>query len=94
MFISKYSENKINKIVERRFSGFGCTMGLWGLVWMFFRQENIALLGWRFWLMLWLVIVLWWLARIMRYVVKRVPEIKKEKEEIEKLAKYLPFAKR
>lgn len=92
--ISKYQENKINKIIMRRLSGLGAVMGLWGLIWIFFRQENVALLGWRMWMLLWCLAFLWWLANILRYIIKRVPEIIKEKEKIEKFAKYLPSAKK
>jgi hypothetical protein len=46
------------------------------------------------WLLLWGLTFLWWLTNILRYIIKRVPEIIKEKKEIERLAKYLPATKK
>ena len=90
---SQYQDNKINKVITRRFSGFGAVMGLWGFVWLFLRQENVVFFGWRLWFLLWILTSLWWLANILRYIIKRVPEIKTEKIKIERLAKYLPAKK-
>ena len=53
-------------------------MGFLGLLWMFFRQERIAFLAWRFWLLLWLAAVVFWAYRLARYALKRIPEIKAE----------------
>jgi len=74
----------------KRTGNFGMTMGLLGLLWMFFRQESVAFLAWRFWLLLWVLMAVWWLARILEYIVKRIPQIKKEKEARHKMQKYLP----
>lgn len=85
-----YKEDKITRELLRRFGNFFFTLGFFGLVWMFFRQERVAFLAWRFWLLVWVLILVWWLAGIARYAVKRVPEIRKEQEERERIAKYLP----
>lgn len=84
------SQDKINKIILRRFSVFSMLMGLWGMAWMFFRQEKIPFLAWRFWLLLWLLVTVYWLSRILEYVVKRVPVIRQERQARERKEKYLP----
>lgn len=86
----KSNQDKINKIILRRFSAFGMLMGLWGMAWMFFRQEKVTFLAWRFWLLLWLLVAVYWLTRILEYVVKRAPVIRQERQARERKAKYLP----
>jgi len=84
-----YRQDKLDKIMLRRFGAFGMTMGLLGMMWMFFRQERIPFLAWRFWLLLWLLVAVWWLIRILEYIIKRVPVIRKEKISKEDKEKYL-----
>ena len=87
--ICSYSKEKTDKKIMHRFSSFGMTMGFFGIVWLFFRQERATFLAWRFWLLLWSFISIWWLAKILEYIVKRVPEIKKAKEEINIKNRYI-----
>ena len=87
--VCQYQKDKTSKLILRRFSTFGMTLGLFGIIWLFLRQEKVVFLAWRFWLALWLVVAVWWLARILEYIVKRVPQIKKEKEERKRREKYL-----
>lgn len=77
----------------RRLGNCGLAMGLLGLLWLFFRQEHVVFLAWRFWLALWLAGFLWWLCRVIKYIVRRLPEIKREKWERETREKYLPKRK-
>ena len=83
-------KDRTGRLVMKRTGNFGMTMGLLGLLWMFFRQESVVFLAWRFWLLLWVLMAVWWLARILEYIVKRIPQIKKEKEARHKMQKYLP----
>ena len=83
-------QEKTTKIIFRRFSSFCMTMGLWGIAWLFFRQERVVFLAWRFWLMLWLIVTVWWLARILEYIVKRVPKIKEDQKMRRQKDKYMP----
>jgi len=87
--ICQYKKDKTDKVILKRFSNFGMTLGLLGIVWLFFRQEKVTFLAWRFWLVLWLVVAVWWLAKILEYIVRRVPQIKEEKQEKQKRNKYL-----
>ncbi len=85
--------DKLKKEVWRRGGNLSLTIGILGLIWLFFRQEHIPFLSWRFWLLILLVIFVWWLCNIIIYVVKRLPEINDEKRRREELNKYLPGKK-
>jgi len=78
----------------RRSGNMLITMGFLGLLWFFFRQEQVAFLAWRFWLILWLVIFGWWIYRIIFYVVKRSPMIQNEQAKKIEMEKYLPKSKK
>lgn len=84
------NRDKAIKTALKRLSNFGMTMGLLGLMWMFFRQQNVFFLSWRFWLLILIGISAWWLVRILEYVVRRLPVIKQEQAEREMKTKYLP----
>ncbi|MFH1789684.1 MAG: hypothetical protein ABH832_01300 [bacterium] len=85
-----YKNDRVVKQILRRFSAFGMTMGMIGMMWMFFRQQKIVFLAWRFWVLLWILLAIFWMIRILKYVIKRVPEIRKEQIHEEKRRKYLP----
>ena len=88
-----YSQDKWYKEVLRRIGNAGITMGLVGLLWLFFRQERVAFLAWRFWLLLWFIGSAIWLIKIVLYLVKRVPVIRQEAIKRSALNKYLPGKK-
>lgn len=88
--IRAYKKDTELKTVLRRFGNVGLTMGFLGLLWLFFRQERVTFLSWRFWLLFWLIIMAFWLSSAIRYTFKRLPEIKREKWERETREKYLP----
>lgn len=91
--LSQIKKDHLIQTVLQRFSNIGFTMGIFGLVWMFLRQQRVPFLAWRFWLLPWIAIFIWWMVKLIRYSVKRLPEIKKEKEERELKEKYLPKKK-
>ena len=84
-----HADNAV-KTALRRFASLGMTMGFFGLVWLFFRQQRAILLGWRFWLVVWAVIFIWWLVKCLIYVVKRLPAIRAQQAKRELTEKYLP----
>ncbi|MFA5061817.1 MAG: hypothetical protein WC526_01580 [Patescibacteria group bacterium] len=88
--IAQYIKNKTSKVVLKKISTLEMTMGFLGLLWMFFRQERVAFLAWRFWLLIFAAVSVWWIYRIIWYAVKRAPEIKAEQEKKERIEKYLP----
>ncbi len=85
----KQSEKVIRQILNR-LSNISLTVGLLGLLWLFFRQQQVPFLAWRFWLALMFGGLLWSVIRTIIFLVKRYPEIKAEKAEREMKAKYLP----
>ncbi|MFH1292360.1 MAG: hypothetical protein ABIH87_04170 [bacterium] len=87
---AQYVQDRSIKLIFRRFASFGMTMGLFGIIWTFFRQERVIFLAWRFWMLVWLLVSVWWMIDILKYVLKRLPVIKKEKQEKEQMGKYLP----
>lgn len=88
--VSQYQNHKPTQTVLKRFSYLGVTMGFIGLLWMFFRQERAAFLAWRFWLLLWAGVFIFWVFHLIKYLIKRVPELKAEEAKREQLEKYLP----
>ncbi len=88
--VAIYQEEKFKKIIFKRLANLDLTMGFIGLVWLFFRQENVSFLAWRFWLLLWLIGAGWWKWTIIRYMIRRVPDIKEEQERLARIEKYLP----
>ena len=73
-----------------RIGNFGAVTGLFGLLWMWFRQEAVPFLAWRFWLLLWLILFIWWGIKILYYIYKRVPAIQQELAHKIAKEKYLP----
>jgi len=86
------SENLIKEIL-RRWGNLGINVGILGFSWFFFRQERIAFLAWRFWLLVWILIGVWWGINNLIYTIKRIPQIKEEKIKRELRDKYLPKKK-
>lgn len=82
--------NSFARDAWRRFGNLFLSLGLVGLIWFFFRQEQVMFLAWRFWLIPWVMIFIWWLFKNVKYVVVRLPKIKAEQQAKELKAKYLP----
>lgn len=91
--LAQFQEDKFKKILLKRFGSVGLTMGFVALVLMFFRQEGIRFFAWRFWLLLWVAGLAWWICTIVSYLRKRVPDIKQEEDKRARMAKYLPKSK-
>jgi len=83
-------KDKIIKEIYRRLSNVGFTVGIFGLLWMFFRQENVLFLAWRFWIIVIGLIFILSLIKVCNYIFKRVPEIKAENIKRLEKQKYLP----
>lgn len=86
-------KDNVKKEIFRRFGNFGLTIGLLGFVLLFFRQERAAFIAWRFWVLIFLIIAVWWLVKLVVYLIKRVPKIQEEKLRREIAEKYLPERK-
>ena len=91
--IVRVSSSKLSggtKEVLRRSGNFLITMGCLGWLWMFFRQQQVAFLAWRFWLLIWVVLFVWWAMKIIFYATKRLPVISTQQAKRDLQAKYLP----
>ncbi len=89
-FISQRIETNYLKKTINSFSNIGLSVGLLGLLWMFFRQERVPFLAWRFWLIIIFGIAIWRKIVNIIFLVRRAPIIKKEQAEKIAKAKYLP----
>lgn len=91
-YIVRANEKYTNRTKEvlLRVGNYGVVTGLLGLLWMFFRQEAVPFLAWRFWLLGWIVLFVWWGAKILYYIYKRVPVIQNELSQKIAKEKYLP----
>lgn len=85
-------DNCTNKLLNKYF-GLLLTMGILGLVWVWFRDERVNFLSARFWLVIWLAGLIIWLAMIIKFQTKTIPEIRRNIEKKKELARYLPKKK-
>ena len=77
------------KGLERLFRLF-LTIGILGLIYLFFAWQGVVLLAARFWLLLILISGAVWLAFILKYLLMQVPQLRQELEQKRKFKKYLP----
>ena len=89
---SQKRENFIGKLFDKYFTLL-LTMGLLGWLLVLFRYDNAYLLGARFWLLIWLLTLIIWLAFILKYQLKIVPPARKRLEQKKMFEKYLPKKK-
>lgn len=82
-------KKSIFKRVFASISTFGWSNLFLGLVYLLFRQEAIPYLSARVLVFLWGIGVLIWLAFIIKKA-KKIPELKKAKQEEEVFRKYIP----
>jgi amino acid transporter len=73
----------------KRTYSFCLSNALIGLVLLFFNYEMVPFFAARFWLAIWLIIMLIWLFYILRGL-KTIPAQKKNREAEKELKKYLP----
>ena len=83
-------KDKIIKDIYRRLSNIGFTIGVFGLLWMFFRQESVVFLAWRFWIIVIGFSFALLLIKVLNYIFKRVPKIKEENQKRLERQRYLP----
>ncbi|MFA6547363.1 MAG: hypothetical protein WCT11_00250 [Candidatus Magasanikbacteria bacterium] len=79
--------------VLRRAGNMLIVTGLLGLLWICFRQQQVTFLAWRFWLVLWIILFVWWGWKVIFYATKRLPLINEEQAKKQLMGKYLPKSK-
>ncbi len=87
---NKTGLDKLTASIWQKFGNLFLSLGLVGLVLLFFKQQRLPYLGMRFWLGLWALICLVWLGFILKYIFIEVPKKKEEKKKQEELRKYIP----
>lgn len=90
VFSSKNKKDKLKKKLWSKFISWGYTVGIVGLILTFLKQQKTPYLGMRIWLLVWLLFSFVWLIFILKFVILKVPKIKKEQREKEEFEKYLP----
>ena len=88
--LSQYQNYKPMQTVLKRLGSLGLIMGFLGLVWMFFRQEMVAFLAWRFWLLFGAAAAGFAFWKAVGRFLKRNPKLKAEEAKREQIEKYLP----
>ncbi len=72
-----------------RLYGFFLSNAVIGLIILFFNYELVPFFSARFWLGLWALVMILWLALILKKL-KTIPLQKKQKEQEQELKKYIP----
>ena len=88
--LSKYQNYKPTQTVLKKLGSLGLVLGFLGLIWMFFRQEMVAFLAWRFWLLFGVVVGVYTFWSAVGRFLKRNPKLKAEEAQREQIEKYLP----
>jgi hypothetical protein len=89
-FLEKKTLDKIKSEIYRRFGNVLLGLSFFLVFWFFFRQQHIPFLAWRFWWLLALFFAVSSILKTLRYMLKRIPEIRKFEEEKKMREKYLP----
>jgi cytochrome c oxidase subunit IV len=74
----------------RRFSHLFLTIGILGLIYLFFAWQGVAILSARFWPLVLAIVALVWLVFIAKYLLMEIPKLRREIENKRKFEKYLP----
>ena len=90
LIAERFTEKGINKKILDKFGDLSSSMGIAGLIFFFFRQQSVPLLGYRIWFLLWAIVFVAWLGSILKYLFMRVPEVRAEQAEKARKEKYLP----
>ncbi len=91
------SYKKYDRYVEAIFGRVGnmmVTMGFLGVIVFFFAYEQIPVFGSRYWFLIWGLGLVVWIAWIVYYAVKVIPEQRLRERARKELMKYMPKKKR
>ncbi|MFA6194571.1 MAG: hypothetical protein WC719_02380 [Patescibacteria group bacterium] len=73
----------------KRLYAFCLANAIIGLLFLFFNYEGVPFLSARFWLGLWVLMMIAWIIPVI-ISLKAIPQKKKEREQEENLKKYIP----
>ena len=89
-FLQNKTMDKIKAEIYHRFGNVLTGVSFFLVFWFFFRQQHIPFLAWRFWWLIALFFAVSSTLKILKYILKRIPEIRKFEEEKQMREKYLP----
>lgn len=75
--------------IWNKLTSFGTTNLVIGLFLLFFTYEEVIFLSMRFWFLLWLASMIFWLQLIHKES-KKIPEIREKRKQEEEFKKYIP----
>mgnify|MGYP001607231297 FL=1 len=73
MVSKKRSEDRFAREIVLRAASVLVVMGLLLVLYWFFAFEQIPLLSARFWILIWIIVLLFWVWRVIRFARKTVP---------------------
>ena len=94
MMSRKAEYDRDQKKVMRLIAVMLTTMGIAGLVWLFFTFQEVYFLGARFWFLVWLGATAYWIYRLVRYVRVELPAEKEARNLKQEVNAYLPKKRR
>ncbi|HRY63179.1 MAG TPA: hypothetical protein P5267_01035 [Patescibacteria group bacterium] len=89
LFVRKNKEDNLKRKFWDKVQNLFLLIGFLGVVLVFSRQQRIGFLGMPFLLLILGLWALYWTSRIVRYVVKIIPERREEQKKKEEKKKYL-----
>ena len=90
MFVGKNKKNKLIVAVWHKIQQASLTIGISGLLLIFFRQQRVYFLSMPFLMLLLVIGAIVWIYFIYKYIVKILPEKKEELKKRKEKEKYLP----
>lgn len=80
MVSRKRIKDRLQLETVRRIATLFVVMGLLGVWYWFVSVQQVPFLSARFWLILWVLGVIWWIWSILRFTRKKVPAMREEAE--------------
>lgn len=84
----------VKKVLFKKIVASAWTLAMVGLLLLFFRESLALYLGARLWLLLWLLTAIIWIAYLLVYYFKTIPQLKKQHEDNKEFNKWLPKSKK
>lgn len=90
----KQHYDRDQKLVLRSIATMLSVMGFAGLLWLFMTNQEIYLFGARFWFLIWLGVVVYWVYRLVRLARVEVPAMQEARNMRKDINMYIPKKKR
>lgn len=88
MSMKKSQAGLLYKVYDR-LQGFAIGNLIIGLLFLFFTVQLVPVLSSRFWFLVWLIAMIGWIVFITKDI-KKIPELKKKRQEEDEFNKYIP----